>query len=134
MLPGEIIFAEGDIELNQGLEAVAVRVTNTGDRPIQVGHHYHFFEVNPALQFDRERAYGRRLDIPAATTVRFEPGQSQTVRLIPYRGERLAYGFRNYVNGKLDDAKIRERAMARMRDKYNPGQDAGRPPDPDGQE
>ena len=131
MIPGEIIFAQGDIELNAGLETVTLRVTNTGDRPVQVGHHYHFFEVNPALRFDREQAYGKRLDIPAATTIRFEPGQTQTVRLVPYRGERTVLGFRSYVNGNLDDPKVKERALARMRDNYNPGQEAGKA-DPDG--
>jgi len=126
MVPGEITFAHGDIELNQGLDTVTLRVTNGGDRPIQIGHHYHFFEVNPALKFDREKAYGRRLDIPAATTVRFEPGQTQTVRLIPYRGERICLGFRNYVNGKLDDPEVRARAMQRMKEDYNPGQDVAK--------
>jgi urease beta subunit len=132
MIPGEIVFAQGDIELNAGLDTITLRVTNTGDRPVQVGHHYHFFEVNPALKFDREQAYGRRLDISAATTIRFEPGQTQTVRLIPFRGEREVYGLRNYVDGKLDDPKVRERAMARMRENYNPGQDAAKA-NPDGE-
>lgn len=126
MIPGEITFAEGDIELNTGLEAVTLRVKNTGDRPIQVGAHYHFFEVNPLLKFDREPAYGRRLDIAAGTSVRFEPGQAQTVRLIPYRGARELSGFRGYVDGKLDDPGVREAALKRMREDYNPGQDAGK--------
>ncbi len=126
MIPGEITFAEGDIELNTGLEAVTLRVKNTGDRPIQVGAHYHFFEVNPLLKFDREPAYGRRLDIAAGTSVRFEPGQAQTVRLIPYRGGRELSGFRGYVDGKLDDPGVREAALKRMREDYNPGQDAGK--------
>jgi len=124
MVPGEITFADGDIELNAGLEAVTLRVKNTGDRPIQVGAHYHFFEVNPLLKFERESAYGRRLDIAAGTSVRFEPGQAQTVRLIAYRGSRELSGFRGYVNGKLDDPRVREAAMKRMREDYNPGQDA----------
>ncbi len=124
MVPGEIQFAADDIVLNQGLDTVTLRVTNSGDRPVQIGHHYHFFEVNPALKFEREKSYGMRLDIPAATTVRFEPGQTQTVRLVPFRGERICLGFRGYVNGPLDDPKIRERAMERMRNDYNPGQDA----------
>lgn len=126
MIPGEIVFAQGDLDINANLDAVSLRVTNTGDRPIQIGHHYHFFEVNPELQFNREAAYGRRLDIPAGTTVRFEPGQHQTVRLIPYRGTREVYGFRGYVNGKLDDPQVRERAMARMRQAYNPGQEVAK--------
>jgi urease beta subunit len=122
MVPGEIEPADGDIEINQGLETVTLKVTNTGDRPIQVGSHYHFFEANPALQFDREKAYGYRLDIAAATSVRLEPGMSQTVRLVPYRGERVVYGFRGWVNGKLDDPQVRARAMEAMRSNYNPGQ------------
>jgi urease subunit beta len=124
MVPGEIEYADGDIEINQGLATITVRVTNTGDRPIQVGSHYHFFEANPALQFDRERAYGYRIDTPAGTSVRFEPGQVQTLRLVPYRGERVVYGFRGYVNGKLDDPNVRARAIAAMKANYNPGQRA----------
>lgn len=123
MVPGEILFADDDIELNAGLETVKLRVTNTGDRPVQIGAHYHFFEVNPAVKFDRERAYGHRLDIPAGTTIRLEPGQSQTVRLVPYRGERIVNGFRGYVDGPLDDAKVREAALKRANDAYNPGPD-----------
>jgi urease beta subunit len=122
MIPGEFVYADGDITVNSDLDTVALRVTNTGDRPIQIGSHYHFFEVNPALKFDREKAYGHRIDTPAGTSIRFEPGQVQTVRLIPYRGERIVYGFRGYVNGKLDDPQVREAAMKRMRDEYNPGQ------------
>jgi len=123
MIPGEIIFAEGPIELNAGLDAITLRVKNTGDRPIQVGAHYHFFEVNPILSFDREPTYGRRLDIAAGTSVRFEPGQAQTVRLVPYRGARELSGFRGYVDGRLDDPAVREAAFRKMREKYNPGQD-----------
>jgi urease beta subunit len=121
MIPGEIQYAQGDIEVNEGLDTVTLLVTNTGDRPVQVGSHYHFFEVNPALRFEREKAYGRRLDTPAGTSVRFEPGQRQTVRLIPFRGERILYGFRGWVEGKLDDPGVRETAMKRMRENYNPG-------------
>jgi len=124
MVPGEIQFADDDIEVNKGLDRLTLRVTNTGDRPVQVGSHYHFFEVNPGLKFDREKAYGYRADRPAGTSIRFEPGQSQTVHLIPYRGDRVLYGFRGWVDGKLDDPDIRKRAMQRMRDNYNPGQDA----------
>lgn len=123
MIPGEFRFAKGEIEVNEGMDTVTVRVTNTGDRPIQIGSHYHFFEVNSALKFDREKTYGHRVDTPAGTSVRFEPGQSQSVRLIPYRGERVVYGFQGWVNGKLDDAEVRQRALTRMRDGYNPGQD-----------
>jgi urease subunit beta len=101
MIPGEIMTAAGEIELNQGLEPVTVAVSNTGDRPIQVGSHYHFFETNQALAFDRDKARGCRLDIPAGTAVRFEPGQSREVRLIPYRGGRTVYGFQGRIGGKL---------------------------------
>jgi urease subunit beta len=129
MVPGEIEYADGDIELNQGLDTITVRVVNTGDRPIQVGSHYHFFEANPALKFDREAAYGQRLDTPAGTSVRLEPGQTQTVRLVPYRGERTVYGFRGYVNGRLDDPAVRAAALKRMRDEFNPGGDVKKPGD-----
>ena len=101
MIPGEIITAEGDIELNVGLPRTTLTVANTGDRPIQVGSHYHFFETNPALQFDRPAARGQRLDIPAGTAVRFEPGQARTITLIPYQGSRHVYGFRAAINGAL---------------------------------
>ena len=101
MIPGEIITAKGDIELNKGLPTVTLKVANSGDRPIQVGSHYHFFETNPALSFDRAAARGQRLDIPAGTAVRFEPGQSRDVNLVPFRGGRTVYGFRQDVMGKL---------------------------------
>ena len=101
MIPGEIIPAAGDIELNTGLKAVAVKVANTGDRPIQVGSHYHFFETNPALKFDRRKARGMRLDIAAGTAVRFEPGQTRDVQLVALAGKRVVYGFRGEVMGKL---------------------------------
>jgi urease subunit beta len=101
MIPGEIITVDGDIELNAGLPTVSVEVSNTGDRPVQVGSHYHFAETNPALAFDRAAARGHRLDIPAGTAVRFEPGQTRTVTLVPYQGKREVYGFRQAVMGKL---------------------------------
>ncbi|MBL8574473.1 MAG: urease subunit beta [Hyphomicrobiaceae bacterium] len=101
MIPGEIIAADGDIELNAGLETLTLDVANTGDRPVQVGSHYHFFETNPGLAFDRARARGMRLDIPAGTAVRFEPGQTRSVTLVPYRGKREVYGFNQLVMGKL---------------------------------
>jgi urease subunit beta len=101
MIPGEIITKPGDIELNAGRPAVTLTVANTGDRPIQVGSHYHFFETNPALQFDRAQARGMRLDIAAGTAVRFEPGQSREVRLVAIGGTRTVYGFRQEVMGKL---------------------------------
>jgi urease subunit beta len=102
MIPGEIIVTAGDIELNAGSEAITLVVANTGDRPVQVGSHYHFAETNPALAFDRAAARGRRLDIPAGTAIRFEPGQSRDVPLIPFRGARRVVGFRGDVMGALD--------------------------------
>jgi urease beta subunit len=102
MIPGEIIAAPGEIEINAGREAVALTVANTGDRPIQVGSHYHFAEANPALRFDRRKARGCRLDIAAGTAVRFEPGQTREVRVIPIAGRREIYGFRQDVMGPLD--------------------------------
>ena len=102
MVPGEVFPAAGEIELNAGREAVEMEVANTGDRPVQVGSHYHFAETNPALSFDRAAARGRRLDIPAGTAVRFEPGQERDVTLVPYRGGRVVQGFRGDVMGDLD--------------------------------
>ncbi|MEM6495610.1 MAG: urease subunit beta [Pseudomonadota bacterium] len=101
MIPGEVITQAGEIELNAGRETIEIEVANTGDRPIQVGSHYHFFETNPALSFEREKAYGFRLDIPAGTAVRFEPGQSRTVTLVALSGGKTVYGFRQQVMGKL---------------------------------
>lgn len=102
MKPGEYILADGDIELNAGRETTELVVSNTGDRPIQVGSHYHFAETNPALSFDRAQARGYRLNIPAGTAVRFEPGASRTVELVAFAGERNIYGFRGEVMGKLE--------------------------------
>ena len=101
MIPGEIIAASGEIELNAGLPVTALEVSNSGDRPVQVGSHYHFFEANPGLKFERGKARGMRLDIPAGTAVRFEPGQTRMVNLIPMEGKREIYGFRQDVMGKL---------------------------------
>jgi urease subunit beta len=101
MVPGEIFAAAGDIVLNKDSKTISLRVANTGDRPIQVGSHYHFAETNAALAFDREAALGYRLDIPAGTAVRFEPGQSREVSLVPYAGARLVYGFNQAVMGSL---------------------------------
>ncbi|MBR0663582.1 urease subunit beta [Roseomonas hellenica] len=101
MIPGEIITAAGEIELNAGAVAVELEVANTGDRPIQIGSHYHFFETNPALTFDRAKARGHRLDIAAGTAVRFEPGQTRVVRLVPIAGARIVHGFRGLVEGRL---------------------------------
>ncbi len=102
MIPGEIIPVAGDIELNAGSPTISLVVANSGDRPIQVGSHYHFYETNPALHFDRELARGFRLDIPAGTAVRFEPGQQREIRLVPFGGLRRVYGFRQAVMGDLD--------------------------------
>lgn len=101
MIPGEVIPKDGEIELNAGRETIEIEVANSGDRPIQVGSHYHFFETNPALSFEREKARGFRLDIPAGTAVRFEPGQSRTVTLVALAGARKVYGFRQQVMGDL---------------------------------
>ncbi|MEM9634720.1 MAG: urease subunit beta [Pseudomonadota bacterium] len=101
MIPGELFPADGEIELNAGLETVTLDVSNTGDRPIQVGSHYHFAETNNGLFFNRDKATGMRLDIPAGTAVRFEPGQTRSVTLIPYRGNRTVFGFNQKVMGPL---------------------------------
>ncbi len=101
LVPGEVLTAPGDLTLNAGLETVTLTVSNTGDRPIQVGSHYHFFETNPALSFERTKARGFRLDIPAGTAVRFEPGQSREVRLVAFSGRREVFGFRQEVMGPL---------------------------------
>ncbi len=103
MIPGEILTAEGDIELNAGRSVISISVANSGDRPIQVGSHYHFYETNPALQFDREKTRGYRPDIPAGTAIRFEPGQERTINLVPYAGSRTVYGFRQEIMAKLED-------------------------------
>ena len=105
MKPGEILVAEGDITLNAGADTVTLQVKNTGDRPIQVGSHYHFFETNPALAFDREAARGFRLNIPSGTAVRFEPGQKRRVELVAYAGSRIVYGFNGAVSGPLEDER-----------------------------
>ena len=102
MVPGEIITAPGEIEINGDRVAITLTIANSGDRPIQVGSHYHFAETNPALRFDRRKARGCRLDIPAGTAVRFEPGQTREVRLIPIAGRREVYGFRQEVMGPID--------------------------------
>ena len=101
MIPGEILPADGSITLNEGLEAVTLTVANTGDRPVQVGSHYHFAETNPALDFDRAMARGMRLDIAAGTAVRFEPGQHREVTLVPLSGDRRVYGFNQQIMGEL---------------------------------
>jgi len=102
MIPGEVFTPDGEIELNQGLEKTTLTVSNTGDRPIQVGSHYHFAETNAALEFDRAAAHGKRLDIAAGTAIRFEPGQTRDITLVPYRGARKIYGFRGLVMGAAE--------------------------------
>jgi urease subunit beta len=103
MIPGEMMIQAGDIELNAGRQTVAVEVENTGDRPVQIGSHYHFYEVNSALHFDREKTRGFRLNIAAGTAVRIEPGQSRTVELVAYAGKRLVYGFQGKVMGSVGE-------------------------------
>jgi urease subunit beta len=111
MVPGERVVQAGEIELNAGRVPVRIRVANTGDRPIQVGSHTHFFEVNPALTFDRQQAYGCRLDIPAGTSLRFEPGDERDITLVPLAGSRVVFGMNGLVNGPLSSAS----AAARLR-------------------
>ncbi len=101
MIPGEILPAQGELILNEGLPTIEISVANSGDRPIQVGSHYHFYETNQGLHFEREKARGWRLDIPAGTAIRFEPGQTRSVRLVPYRGARVVYGFQQAIQGPL---------------------------------
>ncbi len=113
MVPGEYFFDGPDLELNAGRSVVTLKVNNTGDRPIQIGAHYHFFEVNKALVFDRVKAYGTRLDLPSGTSVRFEPGDSKEVKLIPYGGRRVVFGFNALVSGRLDDPYTRETSLKR---------------------
>jgi urease subunit beta len=111
MKPGEIITPEGDIEINAGRPTVRVEVGNTGDRPIQVGSHYHFYETNAALRFEREATRGYRLNIPAGTAVRFEPGQTREVELVPYTGERRVYGFNGKIMGDVDATPVTSTAV-----------------------
>ena len=105
IIPGEIITDDGSITLNAGRTTITLEISNTGDRPIQVGSHYHFYEVNSALKFDREKTRGFRLDIPAGTAVRFEPGQSRQISLIPFEGKRAVYGFNQAIMASLDTAE-----------------------------
>ena len=108
MIPGEFIIKEGTIEYNKGKQAIKLEVVNTGDRPIQIGSHYHFYEVNDYLKFDREKAYGKRLDIPSGTAVRFEPGDKKEINLIDIGGVSRVYGLRNLVDGYLDGRRVKE--------------------------
>jgi urease beta subunit len=116
VIPGEVILGEGDIVAFKGRQTVDLLVANTGDRPIQVGSHCHFFEANRALRFDREKAYGFRLQVPAGTAVRFEPGEDKRVTLISVGGNRVAYGINGLVNGRLDDPTVKAKALAAARE------------------
>lgn len=112
---GEVIYAKGDIIINEGRPTETVTVTNMGDRPIQVGSHYHFFEVNKFLDFDRKKAFGMRLDIPSGTAVRFEPGEQKRVQLTEYAGNRVMYGFNGLTMGATDDIKIKDAAFKKAK-------------------
>jgi urease beta subunit len=116
VIPGEIILGEGDIVAFNGRETVELTVANTGDRPIQVGSHCHFFEANRALRFDREKAYGFRLRVPAGTAVRFEPGEDKRVTLVSIGGNRVAYGINGLTHGRLDDPSVKAKALAAARE------------------
>jgi len=116
VIPGEVILGEGDIVAFKGRQTVDLLVANTGDRPIQVGSHCHFFEANRALRFDREKAYGFRLQIPAGTAVRFEPGEDKRITLVSVGGNRVAYGINGLVNGRLDDPTVKAKAMTAARE------------------
>lgn len=116
LVPGELLRHDDPVVINEGRETISATVENTGDRPVQVGSHYHFFETNPALVFDREATYGFRLDIPAGTAVRFEPGVERDVELVAIGGRRVVYGMGGLVDGPLDDDEIRARALDRARE------------------
>lgn len=113
IVPGELLTKDEDVVINKGRETATVTVENTGDRPVQVGSHFHFFETNPELDFDRETAYGKRLDIPAGTAIRFEPGTERDVDLVTYGGNRIVHGMGGLVNGDLDDEDVKQRALER---------------------
>jgi urease subunit gamma/beta len=115
--PGEYQLADGEIVLNEGKESIKLRVKNLGDRAVQVSSHYHFFEVNPALEFDREKAFGMRMDIPSGTCVRFEPGDEKEVELIPFSGSREIYGLNQLTEGPLDDPKVKQAALKRAKER-----------------
>lgn len=116
LIPGEFLIDDGEVTLNEGTQSIEISVSNTGDRPIQAGSHFHFFELNKALEFDRKAAYGMRLDIPSGTAVRFEPGEEKTVRLIPIGGLRAGHGLNGLVNGKMDDEKVKAAAFAKAKE------------------
>jgi urease beta subunit len=113
IVPGEVILGQGDVVALEGRQTIEVTVANTGDRPIQVGSHCHFFESNRALRFDREKAFGFRLQVPAGTAVRFEPGEEKRVTLVAFGGNRIAHGINGLTGGRLDDAQVRSRALAK---------------------
>jgi len=117
MIPGEYAVKEGEIELNEGRRSVRLLVSNTGDRPVQVGSHFHFFEVNKELSFDRGRAFSMRLDIPAGTAIRFEPGQEKEVALVELGGRKIVYGLNSLTNGSIEDESIKEGALKAARQK-----------------
>lgn len=117
VIPGELLIEDGEIEINSGKDSSELTVTNTADRPIQVGSHFHFFEVNRKLEFNRGLAYGMRLDIPAGTAVRFEPGESKRVKLIAIGGKRVGYGLNDLVQGEMDDPAVKEKAIAKAKEK-----------------
>ena len=114
-VPGEYLIDDGDIIINDGKEVIEITVTNTADRPVQVGSHFHFFEVNKALEFDRKAAYGMHLDVPAGTAVRFEPGESKRVSLVKIGGNRIGYGLNDLVQGKMDDEEVKEKAFEKAK-------------------
>jgi len=116
LIPGELLPADEPVEINADRETATVTVENTGDRPAQVGSHYHFFETNPELDFDRATAYGMRLDVPAGTSVRFEPGVEKEVKLVSIGGKRIVHGMAGLVNGELDDESVREQALVRAKE------------------
>jgi len=116
MIPGEYILVEGNIECNVGRPTIKIAVVNTGDRPVQIGSHFHFFEVNKQMQFDREKAFGMRLNIPAGTAVRFEPGEEKEVELVNYGGNKKVFGFSNLVNSKIN-AESKKSALQKAADK-----------------
>lgn len=120
-IPGEVIPKEGEIELNAGKDTAQIQVTNTADRPIQMGSHFHFFEVNKALEFERVRAYGMRLDIPAGTAVRFEPGETRRVNLVEIGGTREGYGLNGLVEGSMDDPAVKEKALKAAEKEFKGG-------------
>lgn len=122
-VPGELLTGEGVIEINADRETTTVTVENTGDRPVQVGSHFHFFETNPQLDFNRETAYGTRLDIPAGTAVRFEPGSERDVDLVAIGGRRVVHGMGGLVEGELDDEETKARALKRAKDRGYRGTD-----------